>query len=84
MHLEPVIVRFSRRAARIKLLQNKKKLASLGGLKDVNTYEDITRLRTKFIKLMRRDERVESVWTRDGTISFVWKQDKDLQNWKNI
>ena len=37
MHLKPVIVRFSGRVAKIKLLQNKKKLASLSGLNDVKT-----------------------------------------------
>ena len=78
MHLKPVIVRFSRRVAKIKLLQNKKKLASLNGLNDVKIYEDITRPRMNFIKLMRSDNRVESVWTRDGTIFFVWKQDKNI------
>ena len=31
-----------------------------------------------FNKLMRSDNRVESVWTRDGTIFFVWKQDKKI------
>ena len=37
MDLKPVIVRFSRRVAKIKLLQSKKKLASLSGLNDVKT-----------------------------------------------
>ena len=60
-HPKPVIVRFSRSVANIKLLQNKKKLASLSGLNDVKIYEDITRSRMKFIKLMRSDNRVESV-----------------------
>ena len=31
-----------------------------------------------FNQLMRSDNRVESVWTRDGTIFFVWKQDKTI------
>ena len=78
MHLKPVIVRFSRRVARIKLLKNKKKLASLSGLDDVKIYEDITRPRMNFIKLMGSDNRLEYVWTRDGTIFFVWKQDKKI------
>ena len=77
MHLKQVIVRFSRKVAKIKLLQ-KMKLASLSGLNDVKIYEDITRPRLNFIKLMRSDDRVESVWTRDGTIFFVWKQDKNI------
>ena len=84
MHLKPVIVRLSRRASKIKLLQNKKKLASLSGLNDFKIYEDITRTRMNFIKLMRSDDRVETVWTRDGTIFFVWKHNKDLQNGRTI
>ena len=31
-----------------------------------------------FIKLMRNDSRVESVWTRDGTIFLVWKHDEKI------
>ena len=78
MHLKPVVVSFSRRVAKIKLLQNTKKLASLSGLNDVKIYEDITRPRKNFIKLMRSDNRVESVWTRDGTVFFVCKQYKKI------
>ena len=60
------------------MLQSKKKLASLSGLNDVKIYEEITRPRMKFIKLMRSNDRVESVWTRDGPIFFVWEQDKKI------
>ena len=84
MHLKPVIARFSRRDAKINLLQNKKKLASLSGLNDVKIYEDITRPRMNFIKLMRGDDRVESVWTRDGTFFCVGTREKDLQNCRTI
>ena len=78
MHLKPVVVRFSRRVAKIKLLHSKKKLASLSGLNDVKIYADITRPRMNFIKLMRSGNNVESIWTRDGTIIFVWNQDKKI------
>ena len=55
---------FSRKIAKIKLLHNNKKLAGLSGLSDVKICEDITRRRVNFIKLMRSDDRVQSVWTR--------------------
>ena len=55
MHLKPVIVRFYRRFAKIKLLQNKKKLARLSELNEVKVYEDITRPRMNFVELMRSD-----------------------------
>ena len=78
MHLKPFIVRFSRTVSKIKFLQNKKKLESLSGVNDVKIYQDITRPGMNFIKLMRSDNRLESVWTSDGTIFFVWKQDKKI------
>ena len=80
MHLKPVIVRFYRRFAKIKLLQNKKKLASLSELNEVKVYEDITRPRMNFVELMRSDNRVESVWTRDGNLFCVETRRKELQN----
>ena len=40
MHLEPIIVRFSRGVAKMKLLKHRK-LASLTGLTDVKIFEDI-------------------------------------------
>ena len=83
MHLKPVIVRFSRRVAKMKLLHNKKKLASLSGLNDNQIYEDLTRPRMNFIKLMRSDNRVESIWTRDGTISLCGNQTKRFTKLKD-
>ena len=58
MHLKLVILRFSRAVAKIKLLQNKRRLASLSGLNDAKIYEDSTRPRMNFIKLMRSDDTV--------------------------
>ena len=84
MHLKPIIVRFSRRVAKIKFLQNKKKLASWSGLNDVKIYGDITRPRMNFFQLLRCDDRVESAWTRSGTIFFVCKQDKALHDWRTV
>ena len=71
MHLKPVIVHFSRGVAKTKLLQNKNKLPSLSGINDVKFYEEITRSRMNFIKLMKSEDRVDSVWTTDGIIFFV-------------
>ena len=85
MHLNPVIVRFTRRVAKVKILQNKKKIASLSGLTLVNVHKEITRPRMDFIELMRSDDRVESVWTWDGTIFFVSDKGKKIykSGWTN-
>ena len=78
--LKPVRVRSCLSIAKIKFSENKNKLASLSGLNDAKFYEDITRPRVNFIKKMRSDETVESVWRRDSTKFFVWKKDKKLYN----
>ena len=59
MNPKLVVVRFSQRVAKIKFLQNRKKLAGLSGLIGFNIYEDITRPRMNFIKLMRSDDRFD-------------------------
>ena len=38
-------------------------------------FEDLTRPRLEFFNMMKRDSRLEKVWTREGTIFFTWKND---------
>ena len=65
----PIIVRFSRRVARLEMLRKKKSLRD----KEQTIFEDVTQPRAQFLNLMRQDNRIQSVWTLEGAIYFVWE-----------
>ena len=58
----PVIVKFSRRMANIEVLEKKKNRS------DVRIFEDITKARLIFLRMIKSDVRVNSAWAREGTI----------------
>ena len=55
---KPVIARFTRRVTKIELLTKKKKLHENSLLGNVKIYEDATKARLTFMKLLRNDERI--------------------------
>ena len=65
----PVKVKFSRRMAKIEVLKNKKHQS------DVRIFEDITKKRLNFLRMLKSDERINSAKTREGTIFYEWRQD---------
>ena len=67
----PLIVRFSRRVAKVNLLRNKKNLENFDKLKNVRIFEDMTAPRLKFFNLMKSDNNIEKVWSREGTLHYV-------------
>ena len=75
---KPVIVRFARRIKKIDLLKKKKNLVNHEDLRDIKIFEDLSAARVNFLKIMRSDERIQSTWTREGTIFFIWKADEKL------
>ena len=75
---KPIIVRFARRIAKINLLRNKKKMADKEGLKNISVFEDLSKARVNFIKMMKSDCRIKSAWTRESVIHYVWKADERL------
>ena len=76
---KPVIVRFARRRIKkIDLLKKKKNLVNHEELSDIKIFEDLSAARVNFLKIMRSDERIQSTWTREGTIFFIWKADEKL------
>ena len=72
MNLKSRVAYFSKSCLK-NVVENKKKLANLSGLFDIKFYEDNTRPRMNFIKLLRREDRVEPVWTKDSTTFFCVK-----------
>ena len=75
---KPVIVRFSRRIKKIDLLRKKRTLSQINGFGDVKIFEDLSTTRVNFLRIMKTDERIQSTWTREGTIYFIWKEDQRI------
>ena len=66
----PLIVRFSRRVAKVNLLRNKKNLENFDNLKNVRIFEDMTAPRLKFFNLMKSDNNIEFC-SREVTLHYV-------------
>ena len=77
-----VIVRFTRRVAKINLLKSKKNAANFDQLKHVRIFEDMTAPRLKFFNLMKEDRRIEKVWSREGTIHYIKNDAADNKVYK--
>ena len=75
---KPIIARFARRVAKVSIMQNKKAAINTEMFKDVKVYEDLTKPRLNFVKLMQKDARFERVWTREGTINAIRKDTQNL------
>ena len=80
---KPIIVRFARRIAKINILRNKKKLQE-PGWNQIRVYEDLTTARMRFFNLMKSDTRISNVWTREGTIHYIWKDDNNKYTINNL
>ena len=74
----PIIARFARRVAKVSLLQNKKATVNSEVFKDVKVYEDLTKPRLNFVKIMQKDARFERVWTREGIIHGIRRDNQKL------
>ena len=64
------------------MLRNRKKLQE----KNINVqmYEDLTTAGVRFFNLMKSDTRISKLWSRDGTIYFVWKDDNKTYTINNL
>ena len=51
---KPIIARFARRVAKVSIMQNKKATVNSQVLKDVKVYEDVTKPRLNFVKIMQK------------------------------
>ena len=43
--------------------------------KNVKVFEDLSKTRVNFINLMKADNRINSVWSREGILFYEWKHD---------
>ena len=70
-NVRPVIVKFSRRVAKIDILRKKKVLYENGS--NIRIYEDVSRPRVMFLNMMKEDNRIDSAYTKDGAILYTIK-----------
>ena len=73
---KPIIVRFARKVAEVSIMQNKKVTVNSQVFKDVKVYEELTKPRLNFVKILQEDARFEIVCTREGTIHNISKDNR--------
>ena len=72
---KPILAKFVRRVTKLDFTKNKRKLAQLETYKNVKVFEDLSKARVNFINLMKADDRINSVWSREGTLFYEWKNE---------
>ena len=75
----PIIVYFSRRSSKIDNTRKTTKLKDQAAWKDVWIIEVLTQARFNFMQLMKRDEIVESVGSREGSLLFKLKNSDNVE-----
>ena len=75
----PIIVRFSRRVAKINILRKKKALKDNDHSAKIHVFEDLTSTRVNFMKFMKQHNRINGVWTRDGNLFYQWKNSERVE-----
>ena len=70
----PIIARFCRRDVKASLMRNKKELKKKEAFKAVFLADDLTRLRSRLIQAMKKDENITRVWTVEGKVFYVIKR----------
>ena len=81
-NIRPIIVKFSRRVAKVELLRKKKILFE--NKSEIKVFEDVSRPRVLFINMMRQDSRINSVHTKDGVILYTMKNDNQVYKINNL
>ena len=69
----PIIVKMVRREKKVDVMKAKKRLRELNDRKDIFIVEDLTQLRVKLVRELRKEPRVEKVWTIDGKVFCLVK-----------
>ena len=78
----PIIVRFSRRMAKIDIMKKKRKLFENGS--QVKIFEDVSRARLTFINTMKSDNGISAVWTKEGSILYTFHNDREILKIYNL
>ena len=61
------------RLKEVSMLKNKKKLKQSKAIKDIKTFEDLTTFPVKYLNMTKKDARLDSAWSREGSIIYKYK-----------
>ena len=67
----PIIVKFSRRVAKVQMMRRKRELKNKESGKDIRIVEDVSKARANFMGMLRADNRLNYVWSKEGTIYYT-------------
>ena len=79
---KPIIVKFARRVAKINIMRQKRQLRNDNS--NVRIVEDITKARSNFIRMMRSNETITSVWTKENAIFYTKVNDNNRYRFNNL
>ena len=80
----PIIVKFSRRVAKIELMRRKRELKSKENGKEIRIVEDVSKARANFMGMLRADDRFNYVWSKEGTIYYTKVNDEKFYRITNL
>ena len=72
---KPIIAKFVRRVRKLDFMKEKRNLAQSETFKNFKVFEDLSKARVNFINLMNADDRINSIWSRKGTLFYECKYD---------
>ena len=67
---KPIKARFTSRTVKIEMLRNKRSLVRSNQFQNEKIYEDLSKVRLNFVRLLKRDVRVNTTYIREGTIYY--------------
>lgn len=71
---KPLIVKFVRHDTKVAIMQKKKQLKNKEGYRNVFIDDDLTPLRNKMLRELKRDETVKRCWSIDGRIFCIQEE----------
>ena len=80
----PIIVKFARRVAKISMMKRKRELRGKEEGKELRIVEDVSRARASFIGMLKSDERINYVWTKEGSILYTKVNDDRVYKIGNL
>ena len=80
----PIIVKFARRVAKISMMKRKRELRGKEQGKELRIVEDVSRARATFIGMLKYDERINYVWTKEGSILYTIVNDDKVYKIGNL
>ena len=79
---KPIIVKFSRRVAKIEVMRKKRILREQASA--IKIFEDLSKPRMNFLHLLKSDVRIAAAWTKEGNIFYTMKDHQRVHKISNL